>query len=60
MEDQRPASAFADPLAQAGSTDQIGCDHRVFPLGEIPCDDLETLIIDHQVELQPNPANGGG
>jgi len=42
MEDQRQAAAFADPLGQAGPTDQIGCDHRVCPHGEIPFDNFAT------------------
>jgi len=60
MQDQRLPASFADPLAQAGSTYEIGCDHKAFPLGDIPCDDLTAPNIDHQVEVQPDPANGGG
>jgi len=51
MQDRRLPAAYADSLAQAGSTDKIGCDQRVVTLGDIACNDFAAPYIDHQVGL---------
>ncbi len=60
MEDQRLLAALADPLADAGPADQIGCDGSVLAFGDIPSDDLAAPDVDHQIEVQPNATHGGG
>jgi hypothetical protein len=51
---------LADALADAGPAHQIGCDGCVLALGEIAGDDLAVPDINHQVELEPDPPDGGG
>jgi len=60
VEDQRLLPAFADPLSQAGPAHQIRCNGGVFSLGDIPGHHLAAPDADHQVEVQPDPAHGGG
>jgi hypothetical protein len=60
MQDQWLLTALADALADAGPAHQIGCDGRVFLLGDIPGHHLAALDVDHQVEVQPHPSHGGG
>ena len=47
MQDQRLLAAFADPLAQAGSAHQIGCNGWVFSLSDIPGHHLPAPDVDH-------------
>ncbi len=54
------ATPLADPLSQARPTHQIDCSGRVFSVGEITGHHLEAPDVDHQTEVQPDPADGGG
>ncbi len=60
MQHQGLLAALADPLADVGPADLIGCNGWVFVFGEIPGDDHAAPDIDHQVEVQPHPTHGGG
>ena len=60
MEDQRLRPAFADPLPQAGSADEISRDLFVFPLSHFPRHDFAAPDIDHQIEVEPDATNAGG
>jgi len=60
MEDQRLEPAFADPLPQAGSADEISSDLGLFPLGDIPGHELAAPDIDQQIEVEPHSPNAGG
>ena len=60
MLDQRLFAPLADPLADAGPTDQIGCDGWVFSFGDIPGLHLAAAHVDHEVEIQLHPSHGGG
>ena len=59
MEDQRLLPALADPLSQASPAYQIRCNGWIFSLSNIPGHDLAAPDVDHQVEIQPDPAHGG-
>lgn len=60
MENQGVSTGSADPLSQAGSAHQIGCDGWILALGDIPGHNFATPDVYHQIEVQPNPANSGG
>jgi len=60
VQDQRLLSLLADPLSQAIPAHQIGCNGWVFPFGDIPSHHFAAPDIDHQVEVKPDPAHGGG
>ncbi len=51
---------LADAHADSGPAHLIGCDGCVLALGEIAGDDLAVPDIYHQVEVEPDPPNGGG
>ncbi len=53
-------AGLADPLANAGPAHQIRCDGWILTFGHIPGDNLAAPHVDHQVEVQPHPTNGGG
>ena len=60
VQDQRLLSALADPLSQASPADQIRCNGWIFSLSNIPGHHLAAPDVDHQVEVQPDPADSGG
>ena len=60
MENQWLAPALADAFSQAGPADQIRCDGWILTLRHIPGHHLSTPDVDHQVEVQPDPADRGG
>ncbi len=60
MEDQGLFPDLADPLAQASPAHQIRCNGWILTLIDIPGHDLAAPDVDHQVEVQPDPAHGGG
>ena len=60
VQDQRLLSALADPLSQASPADQIRCNGWILSLIHIPGHDLAAPDVDHQVEVKPDPAHGGG
>jgi hypothetical protein len=51
---------LADPLCEASPTDQIGCDGLALAFGNIPGHHLAVLYVNHQLEVQPDPAHGVG
>ena len=59
VEDQQLLPCFADALSEASPALQIRCDGWVLELGDIPDHHLPAPDIDHQVEVQPDSANGG-
>ena len=60
VQDQTLLAALADPLLDAGAADQIGGHLGIFPLGDVPGDDLAAPDVDHQVEVQPYATHAGG
>ena len=60
MENQWLAPALADPFSQAGPADQIRCDSWILSLSNVPGHHLAAPDVDYQVEVQPDPAHGGG
>ena len=60
VQDQRLLSALTDPLSQASPTDQIRCNGWMLTLIHIPGHNLSAPDVDHQIEVQPDPAHGGG
>jgi len=60
MQDQWLAPAFADPLSEVGPTHQIRFNGGILSLGNIPGHNLAAPNVDYQVEVQPDPAHGGG
>ena len=60
VQDQRLLSALADSLSQASPADQIRCNGWIFSLSNIPGHHFAAPDIDHQVEVEPDPAHGGG
>ena len=59
LQDQRLLAALADPLADAGPADQIGCNGWVLAFGDVPGHHLAAPDVDHQIEVQPHSTNGG-
>ena len=60
MENQGLLPTFADPFSQASPTHQIRCNGWILTLIHIPGHDLAAPDVDHQVEVKPDPAHGGG
>ncbi len=60
VEDQRLLPAFTDPLSQASPAHKFCCDGGIFSLGDIPGHHFAAPDIDHQVEVELDPAHGGG
>jgi len=60
MQDKWLAPAFADLLSEAGPTYQICCNGGIVSFGDIPGHNLAAPDVDHQLEVQPDPAHGGG
>ena len=59
MEDQRLLPCLADPLSEASPAHQIRCNGGILTFIHIPGHDLAAPGVDHQVEVQPDPAHGG-
>ena len=60
MEDQRLGPIFADPLPQAGPTNEISVNLGLFPLGNIPGHHFAAPDVDHQIEVEPDTTDAGG
>ena len=60
IQDQWLAPAFADPFSQSSPAHQFRCDGGIFLLADIPGHHLAAPVLDKQIEVQPDPAHGGG
>jgi len=60
LENQWLPTALTDPLSQTSPADQIRCDGWILSLSNVPGHHLAAPDVDDQIEVQPDPAHGGG
>jgi hypothetical protein len=60
MQDQWLPAALADPLADAGPANQIGCDGSVLAFGDIPGDSVTARKDDAPAAVQAANVNVAG